>query len=178
MDTEQLFPADPQDLDGIAVVEGSPEELTVITSYVEITRAFQEIYQLFNLFRYHLNRLRTTYDLNTGDTINRLTPITEPFSDQIELNALFISYISAGKTLIDAIQTCVCENGSAQTQESFRKFTSNLYDQSFSYRLLTRLRDFAQHGHLPISIHNYQMCFDFGQIAYTPPFSPQQSAVG
>lgn len=152
MDTERMLPYQNFDIDDITLLDFTDDALQIIQTYVEVTRHTQEIHQLFELFRYNLRRLLSVYDLNNRDRIKRHEPYFEEFSDRIELNALVINYISAGKTLIDSLRSCIehaySENSS--TSEKFSKFLSSVYDSCFSYRLLTRLRDFAQHGHLQI----------------------------
>lgn len=176
MDTEMLFPANTNSIDDLTILDYTAEEAQIIVSYIEMTRALQEIHQLFDVFRYHLSRLCAIYDLNASDMIVRKVPYLENYSDQTELNALMISYISSGKTLVDALQSCAREtyNG-GDLYNTFSKFISSIYDDSFSYRFLTRLRDFSQHGHLPVSTYDNRMCFDIAQIANTPHFRHNKS---
>lgn len=172
MDTEFILPYQDFDINDITLFEYTDEGLQIITSYVEITRHVQEIHQLFEVYRYNLKRLLSIFELNNSDTIKRHSPRIGDFSDQIELNALIINYISSGKTLVDAIQACVKASYPTGTSEykNFTAFLSSTYDDCFSYRLLTRLRDFAQHGHLPVSLRNNIACFDIAQIINTPHF--------
>ena len=173
MDTEKTLPYPDFDINDITLLDFTDDDLKIIHSYVEITRHVQEIHQLFELFQYNLKRLRSVYELNNRDCIKRHGPIFEEFSDRIELNALVINYISSGKTLIDSIQYCIKNSYSDDSTkyENFCRFLSSVYDGNFSYRLLTRLRDFAQHGHLPVSVIDNMMCFDIAQIVSTPHFN-------
>ena len=42
---------------------------------------------------------------------------------------------------------------------------------NFYYRLLIRIRDFSQHGHLPVTVsYDNRCCFDLHHILYTPHF--------
>lgn len=177
MDTEKLLPYQGFDIDDITLLDFTDEALQEIQLYVEITRHVQEIHQLFELFQYNLKRLLSVYELNNGDRIKRNGPHFENFSDQIELNALVINYISSGKTLIDSMQSCIKSHYSKDSAkyDAFSKFLSSIYDECFSYRLLTRLRDFAQHGHLPVSLVGDRVCFDIGQIINTPHFNHNKS---
>lgn len=177
MDTEKMMPYQDFDIDNITLPDFTDDALQIVQSYVEITRHTQETHQLFELFQYNLKRLLSIYELNNEDCIKRLEPRFESFSDRIELNALVINYISSGKTLIDSIQSCLKSASSEDTTRynEFSKFLSSVYDHCFSYRLLTRLRDFAQHGHLPVSVMNNTMCFDIAQIIHTPHFNHNKS---
>ncbi len=177
MDTEKMLPYQDFDIDHITLLDFTDEALQVIQSYVEITRHVQEIHQLFELFQYNLKRLLNVYELNNGDRIKRHGPHLGDFSDRIELNALVINYISAGKTLIDSIESCIKSNylEDRTKYDAFSKFLSSVYGGCFSYRLLTRLRDFAQHGHLPVSVVDDRVCFDIAQIINTPHFNHNKS---
>ena len=173
MDTERMLPWQDTDMDDITLLDFSDEALHIIQSYIEMTRHVQEIHQLFELFQYNLKRLLSVYELNSGDSVKRHKPYFEGFSDRIELNALVINYISSGKTLIDSIQTCIKTSypENKPKVDEFSSFLSSVYDDCFSYRLLTRLRDCAQHGHLPVSVIDNIMCFDIAQIIHTPHFN-------
>ena len=176
MDTEVMLPYGDFDIEKITLFEYTTDELEAIQSYVEITRHIQEIQQLYLIFRYNQRILLSTYDLNNRDRIKRNRPPFETFDNRTELNALVISFISAGKTLIDSLTTCVTESEkNSGIFTSFKKFLTCSYDDSFSYRLLTRLRDFSQHGHLPVSVINDDICFDIAQILYTPHFNHNKS---
>lgn len=172
MDTEIMLPYQDFDINDITLLDYTEKEMHIITSYIELSRHLQEINQLFEIFQYNLKRLLSIYELNNRDTVIRHVPYFEGFSDRIELNALLINYISSGKTLIDSIESCIKTTYSKASTEytSFRQFLSSVYDNCFSYRLLTRLRDFAQHGHLPVSVIDNIICFDIAQITNTPHF--------
>ena len=176
MDTEKILPASGLDLEKITILEYSDADFEMIQSFVEITRHIQELQQLYLVFRYNQRVLLSTYDLNNSDRIKRNRPHFENFDDRTELNALVVSLISAGKTLIDSITTCVQTSAKKpEISASFKKFLSQTYDGSFSYRLLTRLRDFSQHGHLPVSVDEGRVCFDIAQIMNTPHFNHNKS---
>lgn len=192
MDTEMSFSIHNTDisLEDITIPEYSDEELHMICSYVEITRYVEEIHQLFLIFRYNLKRILDVYDLHGRDRVIRHKPHFKGFTDRTEINALVINYISSGKTLTDALDSCMKElyrdvsdedNGTAEEYRNFKEYLRNIYDTSFSYRLLTRLRDFAQHGHVPVSIYSSadgdKMCFDIGQISATPHFNHNKAVL-
>ena len=180
MDTERLIPFQDFDLDSITLPDLSAEELRVTTEYVEITRHLQEISQLFSVFRYDLQSLLNVYDLNNKDELVRRKAYVDGFDDRTEINALVISYLSAGKTLTDSLKTCVEKSCSTLEEDrvGYQELLTRVYDGAFSYRLLVRLRDYAQHGHLPVSIVDNRLCFDLGQIINTPHFNHNKSLKG
>lgn len=169
MDTERIIPPSWIEDGNVIFLKLDDDELKIVTDYIEITRHIQEIKQLFDVFRYNMSSMLSVYNLNNSDVIDRHQPRSKEYDDRIEINALVISFISAGKTLTDSLRVCI-EKSSSQSGE-FAKFLSEIYDSSFYYRLLVRMRDYAQHGHLPISVVDNKFCFDISQILFTPHFN-------
>lgn len=180
MGTEKMLPYDDFNIDNITLYDYNDKDLKRITSFVEITRYIEEIHQLFDIFQYNIRRLLSIYELNNHDKIKRHVPKFEDFSDSTELNALVISLISSGKTLVDAVQACVqsCYSKDSNEYSEFCKILSKEYDNCFSYRFLTRLRDFSQHGHVPVSLDGETACFDIGQLISTPHFNHNKTILG
>jgi hypothetical protein len=177
MDTERFILAKDLKLDAedISIPVLDEKEKGTLVSHVEITRHIQEIEQLFQLFRFNLKNLLHYYTLKNSDRIVRNFPFDFQVDDGIAINALVINFISSGKTLIESIEVCLKESdcADAAVYAAFKAaHLSRIYDDSFSYRLLLRMRDFAQHCHLPVSIyHDNTCCFDVEQILCTPHFS-------
>ena len=149
MDTERYFKATEENLNNIAnYLEGTKEELKAIIDYVEITRHIQEIHQWYEIFMYSLDQLKkATWYNNT-----------------IGINTYLISLIGAGKTIADSMSLCIEKNCGKEE----RLFISNEYDDNFSYKFLIRLRNYSQHGHIPVSIIENRPKFDLMQIYNTP----------
>jgi len=160
-------------MEKIKVPKFSTEEIYIIQEFLEFTRHIQEIDQLFHIFKTNLREILLNYELNCNDTINRKIDLSYDEEDIIIINTLVINYISSAKTLIESIETFMNKN---MTEEDINKFKvdclSKIYDERFSYRLLIRLRDYAQHGHLPVYMSYDKKCsFDLDQILFTPHFS-------
>jgi hypothetical protein len=176
MDTEKIMPYQGFDINNVTIPDLYEEELNTILKYIEITRYVQEIHQLFAVFCYNLLSILNTYELNNSDKLIRHKSFLGDFDDRTEINALIISYISAGKTLTDSLEACML--GAYSSNNAYREYKellSKVYDKSFSYRLLVRLRDYSQHGHLPVSVDNNVFCFDIAQIIETPHFNHNKS---
>ncbi len=161
------------DVEKIELPDFSKEEINIIEGYIEFTRHIQEIDQLFHIFKVNLNEILIHYELINDDTIYRKIELDNEESDSIIINALVINYISSAKTFTESIENFI-ENklGENELNEFKSKCLSKIYDEKFSYRLLIRLRDFSQHGHLPVFISADNKCsFDLEQILYTPHFN-------
>ena len=175
MNTEEYILIENTDInmERIKVPKFSDEELYTIQQFIEFTRHIQEIDQLFHIFKINLREILLNYELNCDDTIVRKIDLSYDEEDMIIINTLVINYISSAKTFVESIETFINKN---MAEEDVKKFKvdclSKIYDEKFSYRLLIRLRDYAQHGHLPVYMsYNKKCSFDLDQILFTPNFS-------
>lgn len=151
------------------------DEKSCIEFFVEITRHIQEIDQLFRVFRVNIKNMLYYYELNINDIITRKIDFEFQESDDIIINAFTINCLSSGKTLIESIENFIKDN-IGEDSEIYKTFKieclNKIYDDTFSYRLLIRMRDFSQHGHLPVSVALDNRCsFDLEQILLAPHFN-------
>ena len=163
------------DIDKLILPELNDEEKSCIHYFIEINRHIQEIDKLFHIFRFNLKSMLHYYTIMNTDRIKRKFIFDFKTSDYIAINALIINFISSGKTLTEAIENFLKEK-TGDNSELYQMFKtqclSEKYDQCFSYRFLLRLRDFSQHGHLPITVDiNNICCIDIDQILLTPHFN-------
>lgn len=164
------------DITNIQLPELTGEEKSCIEYFIELTRHIQEIEQLFCIFRFNLNSMQNYYIMNNDDTINRRFTFEFEVDDDIGINALVINYLSSAKTLTESIEMFIKEN-IGEISEKYQNFKTNclskIYDENFYYRFLIHLRDFSQHGHLPVSrdFNSNKYCFDLDTILQTPHFT-------
>ena len=170
--TEEYINAKDTSIKKVKITKLKEEELNLITKYVEYTRHFQEINQLFEIFITNTAILFHFYLLNSNDTIKRNNFLNDKYNDNITINALIINYISSAKTFVESIEVFLNNNSNENNIKQFKESLCKIYDENFSYRLLIRLRDFAQHGHLPVnsSPYNKQYAFDLRIITNTKNF--------
>ena len=170
MDTEKMFLTD----DGFNLVyeELAEEDLKTARHFIETTRHMQEIHQLFQILKKDIDNLQNEYVLkNNGNVFREQNPANSE-ADYISVNSHIINIISAGRTLVESME-CYIENNSdvGDVKQKYLDFYHNTYDSSFAYRLLIRLRDYSQHGHLPVSSMGNNYCFDLIQIANKPNYN-------
>lgn len=174
MDTER-FIFTHGELDDVAFQELSLNDLETVEFYVEITRSIQEIHMLFRMFVFNLECFWKEFDNMQNEKVSLKERIKRLDEKHPAINALVTNVISSGKTLSTAMESYMSQNYDTQDQESkdFFKLENDTYDHSFSYRFLIRLRDFAQHGHVPVSLDLAQLdfAFDLQQILFKPHFS-------
>lgn len=103
--------------------------------------------------------------MSSGQVIRNNHPATTD-EDYIAVNAFVINWISAARTLTALMENCIKGNF-AKDDPKYQVYMQNyhdLYDHCFSYRLLIRLRNYAQHGHLPVSQEGDWYGFDLYKI--------------
>jgi len=68
-------------------------------------------------------------------------------------NRLFLNYLSSGRTLLDHTETYLKRKYGKSSKEilKFKYKTNKVYDESFEYRFMYKLRNYAQHCGLPIN---------------------------
>lgn len=176
MDTEFVVLAEQFNLDKVLTPSLDEAERKTFIFYVEVTRHLQEIEQLFQIYRFNFCSIFHYYKLYSNGKFerNELFEFTE--NNFAAINALTINIVSAGKTLVDSIDTYMTSVFGEET-DIYLRFKKDIlakkYDKHFPYRFLLRLRDFAQHGHPPVSVNlaESRCCFDLTQILNTPHFS-------
>lgn len=170
MDTEKKYYLNGQ-LNGITFYQLNDDELNTSQKFVEMTRHLQEINQLYSIFKFNIECLQKKYILmGDGDTYIGEIPAGSE-EDFIRINSHIINIISSGKTLVDSIESYIkCCSTYEKENLEFLEIYHNTYDTSFSYRLLTQLRNYSQHGHLPVSKSKNNYYFDLNQIFYKPHF--------
>ncbi len=176
MDTEKLFILN-EETSEISYAELSENDLLSSKHYVEITRHLQEIHQLFLITKYNISCLQERYLLMNSGDVYYDGKAADSENDFIAINAHITSIISSGKTLADAMECYINTNSDIEKtfKDEYLNYYHHIYDSSFAYRFLIRLRDFSQHGHLPVSSERNNYYFDLKQIAEKPHFNHNQA---
>ncbi len=171
MDTEKLF-INGGSFETLTFSELTDEETAAIKRHVELTRHLQEIRQLQKILCFYLDTLTGTYTLMNSGQVYKSGKPANAESDYIALNAHTISIASAARTLTESMECYMKENHSTDDpiRKTYLTFASTVYDSSFAYRLMIRLRDFSQHGHLLVSCQENNYCIDLYQILHKPHF--------
>ena len=179
MNTESYIMQEDLDVDinDLNIPDISPRESNILFFFIEITRYIQEIEKLFRIYRCNLNIMDNYCTLYNDDTIECKYDYSE--DSFIVINTLVINLISSGKTLMESSENFIkfLTNYVEGYSSNFKKdYLSKTYDECFSYKFLLNLRNYSQHGHLPVSnsVEN-KFCFDLKQIINTPHFNIKKS---
>ena len=172
MDTAKPIPINiVENSEDLHLANLTDSECSLINDYVLLTRDVIEANQLFESFYFSLLNLRNCFTLNSNDTIIRTDRCPDYGSDFVAINSLVICYISSAKTLTEFLRaTAQVWLKNDNNTDSFNLYCSQKYDNSFIYRLFINLRNYMQHGYLPISLNIDKYCFDLHQILNTPHF--------
>ena len=156
------------DIDKLKIPNLNIDEENCLKNHIAITKQIQEIDQLFHVFRYNLKMILDHYKVYHDDRIEYLYSYSKKEIDYIIINTLVINYIGSAKSLIELIEAVLksISNENLNIYIKFKKeYLTKEYDSKFSYRFLFCMRNFSQHGYLPISIDANNRCFfDFNSI--------------
>lgn len=177
MDTLTNIPASMiNDFDSLHVADLTEEERSLIINYVGLTRDVTEAQQLFDAFYFNMLNMRNLFVFNANDTVTRTEYCLNCDSDFIAVNSLVVNLISSARTLTEFLRARAAkwlENSEFQEDKSkdeFNIYASQIYNTSFVYRLLINLRNYMQHGYLPVSFKEGRYSFDINQILSPPHF--------
>lgn len=136
------------------------EDERIFRNYIEESRHFQEITQLYKMMLFDLHEIFLHYDLHFDGSVSSL------YGKEINIlhiNALIGNAVSAARTLIETME--VFDRVYIASEGNFKKnFISRAYDEYFSYRFIDFIRNYMQHGHVPISFDGEKIFFQLSEI--------------
>ncbi len=136
------------------------EDEKILRNYIEESRHFQEITQLYKMMLFDLDEIFLHYDLHFDD---RVLPLCGKKINIIHINALVGNAVSAARTLIESME--VFDREYISSEGNFKNnFISRAYDEHFSYRFIDFIRNYMQHGHVPISYDGEKIFFQLSEI--------------
>ena len=177
MDTLENIPVskiDNSDLFRVAdLTEGERKQFE---NFVALTRDVQEAHQLFEVFYFNLLNMRNVYEFKTSGKVIKKGCFPKYNNEFIAVNSLVISLISSAKVLTEFLRQIADKplnygkTKEGKCKDEYNTYVSEIYDSCFSYRLLINLRNYVQHGYLPVSHQKGYYRFDIEQILDTPHF--------
>lgn len=161
----------------INLPEISDDEQKLFESYVEMTRFFIELSELYKIFKANYSLLLENFTININDTvIYKLKSLKEDELFTL-INTFTINLISSGKSLSDSVDIYLKTILGKELFDTFRsRVSSPIYDENFSYKFLLQLRNYSQHGHIPIEINEINKAsFNLDDILNKPHFKKNSS---
>lgn len=138
-----------------------PEEDEIIfKTYIEESRHLQEISQMFQMLLFDLGQMHLQYEWMFND---RVFSQTAKDVDIYEINTLIRNAVSAARTLIESME--VFDKVYIDSDGRFKKnYISRAYDDHFSYRFVDFMRNYMQHGHVPVGVDGERIYFQLSEI--------------
>ena len=160
MNTRTYIELDTNNETNIYFPEIQQEHEQLFRRYIEESRHFQEITQLYQMMLFNLDEIFSHYEFHFNDTV---TPVNGKEINILQINALLVNSVSSAHTLIEAMD--VFDKVYISDQRFFKKnYISKTYDEYFSYRLTNFIRNYMQHGHIPISFDGEKIFFQISEI--------------
>ncbi len=131
------------------------QELIKINEDLKTYNKLQELYRtvIINFFEY----LEFTKDIKRVPSAE-LDWARRYFDEMyFEANRLLINYFTGFRTYLDHTERILKKNFGKDSTEvkEFQKQTNFVYDKSFAYRLVYKLRNYTQHCGMPVGYINY-----------------------
>lgn len=139
------------------------EDEPLMRKYLNVAQDVRELDQLYHMMCYNLENIFTVYELFLDDRVVRHDGKAV---DGIGINAMISNAISSAKTLMEAL--AVFDQTYISEEQQFKKqYISAAYDEYFSYRMVDFLRNYLQHGHVPISYDGERIFINMAEILET-----------
>ena len=136
------------------------EDEQLFRNCIEISRHFQEITQLYEMMVFDLDLIFQHYDLQFDD---RVFPLCGRENKILHINALIGNAVSAARSLVESMD--VFDREYIDSAGRFKtNYISRMYDECFSYRFVDFMRNYLQHGHVPISFDGEKIFFQLSEI--------------
>lgn len=136
------------------------EHQVIFQRYLDMTYHVQELDQLYRMMLYNLEKIFRDYDLLFDD---RVYTYNGQEVDVLQLNALIGNAISSARTLIESVE--VFDKAYIDSDGTFKTYyISKAYDKWMAYRMVDFLRNYMQHGHVPISYDGIIIAIGIGNI--------------
>lgn len=144
-------------IDKEKVIFPSNEESAIIENYLGQIDKFHTLVRSFHINNFNFHQILYHFTMHADDTLIRTNGL--PSDDFIVINTLLINYLSTSKMFVDIV-----ENFDKSLYDDIHSFISDKYDSSFYYQLMTELRNFSLHGHLPVYYNDGRYSFNLHYI--------------
>ena len=136
------------------------EHQVIFQRYLDMTYHVQELDQLYRMMLYNLEKIFRDYNLLFDD---RVYTYNGQEVDVLQLNALIGNAISSARTLIESVE--VFDKAYIDSDGTFKtSYISKAYDKWMAYRMVDFLRNYMQHGHVPISYDGNKIFLNLTEI--------------
>lgn len=131
-------------------------DVETLSRYLRTMKVLQGIESFFNTFQINVTRLQQSYKLfSNGKMKRRFSFPHHRWSDFHNINSLTINLLASGRTLVQALKptlsVMINDNGEEATK-FYDSVIQKKHSEDIIYRIMDCLRDYSQHGDLPVSL--------------------------
>lgn len=163
MNTRAYIPMDFLNVPGTQLEKLPWEHEQILRRYLSMSQHICELDELYSMMVFNLGNMFEKFSLQFDDRIFAKRGETV---DVIQINALLCNAVSAGRTLIESMEKF--DEFYISKDKSFKKnFISKAYDQYSEYKIVDFLRNYMQHGHIPIHYDEEKIYLDLSEILET-----------
>jgi len=163
MNTRAYIPMDFLNVPGTQLEKLPWEHEQILRRYLSMSQHICELDELYSMMVFNLENMFEKFSLQFDDRIFAKRGETV---DVIQINALLCNAVSAGRTLIESMEKF--DEFYISKDKSFKKnFISKAYDQYSEYKIVDFLRNYMQHGHIPIHYDEEKIYLDLSEILET-----------
>ncbi|MCF0260070.1 MAG: hypothetical protein HUJ54_09450 [Erysipelotrichaceae bacterium] len=139
----------------------NPDIQNSIKQYTNLVFHLLNMGNLIGAFLYNFDAVFSRFSFKNCQIEKRyqvITPWGEPASDEIMINALTTNLLASAKSLVDYVQKVtgdpkICNNDEWNERcNEINSFRKERYSVNFYYQLGYHLRNYSQHGFLPVHI--------------------------
>ena len=149
----------------IKIYKFSNDEINLIDKYININASFLDILTFYKILEYNIKLFKKEFEVSYSDEVICFNHESH-IDIETYINAHFINIISAARILIDSIERD--SKYISGNDYFYNKHMTVLYEENFNYRLLYKMRNYAQHGHIPIKYEDGKCSLDINILLSEP----------
>lgn len=138
-------------------ISPTEEESSFIEKYINIQDYFKTMRESFYMTEFNFYQIFDNFIVHSDDRLTRNTK--QPFNDFCVINSLVANYLAVSKMFIDLV-----EKFDSPSNSELNTFISEIYNNNFYYCLMSTLRNFTLHGHLPVYYFQNRYSFNLDYI--------------
>mgnify|MGYP001688509900 FL=1 len=139
------------------IVHLSKENEKLIVNFLSTSDELHTINQFYHVYIFNFCQILYHFELDTNDNIRKQNGLNG--DEFIIINSLLINLMSSSKTLVDLLI-----HFDKKYSQKLEKMINRIYDSEFLYILIMTLRNFALHGHIPLSFNQNRYSFNLDYI--------------
>ena len=145
------------DLNWEDIVHLSKENKKLIINFLSALDELHTINQFYHIYIFNFYQIFYHFELDTNDNLRKQNGLNG--DEFIIINSLLINLMSSSKTLVDLLIRF-----DKKYSQKLEKTINKIYDSELSYILIMTLRNFALHGHIPLSFSQNKYSFNLDYI--------------